>query len=492
MPYMRSLLPTRMRLFCMPQSSGIVLGLLLILLCFFTPIGSAHAASSCATIAIECPDEGLTERAVQCIRGPVIATACEMLENNYTLFQSVVAACCLLAIIIMGFKITTGQMRRPLGEIGVLVIKITAVSYFSANLADWFPRILEALDATLEIVTAPLMQNVMVCGGVDDTNVWGRVDCLLMSLGGIGAVGLTGGLLGLVAGNALSAGNAFMEGADIGYTLFQVGLGMFVMAFLSFFRAVYGFIAAGVMIAFLIALAPMVLPCMLFRATTGYYNRWIGMLLSYCLQPFVIFGFMALTLTFMDVAIFRGEYSLANTMFGKPVSSFEEWATEMKRFYTVSHSDKETILSVLNTNVEEQQNLDCNIQPADGRNVPPLFTPERQMKCSNYDQVMEQIGGGLIGGNTDYAATGLNSEGLEQLMSVEIIIQMIGLAMLFYILFSLAEVVPELSREIVGSYGHATLGSMPLPTDEVTRIATDKDVLQTVAGPNSELFKGLR
>jgi type IV secretory pathway VirB6-like protein len=100
---------------------------------------------------------------------------------------------------------------------------------------------------------------------------------------------------------------------------FNIGLIMAVGTFLLFFfvlnfafKAVYIFMASSIAISILLYLAPIFIPCILFKRTKGMFDKWVTNLIGYCLQPMILFAFVGMSLTVIDQytigeGIFKGE-----------------------------------------------------------------------------------------------------------------------------------------------------------------------------------------
>jgi type IV secretion system protein VirB6 len=86
---------------------------------------------------------------------------------------------------------------------------------------------------------------------------------------------------------------------------FQLYFMAFIFVFAIFLLSValyvvHVYIIAIICITFVMFLAPLMVPMALFKQTKGYYDAWIKILISYTLQPVVVFAFLALMLTLFD------------------------------------------------------------------------------------------------------------------------------------------------------------------------------------------------
>lgn len=62
---------------------------------------------------------------------------------------------------------------------------------------------------------------------------------------------------------------------------------------LTFFRAVFGYVYSIVAIAFMLTLAPIFLSMSLFKATSNFFDKWVGYLASFALQMILVFAFLS-------------------------------------------------------------------------------------------------------------------------------------------------------------------------------------------------------
>lgn len=427
-------------------------------------------AAQAQDIQSACPPEGtvgLTEHVVECFRGSLIPAAVELCETIYNAVAAAISAMVILSIAILGFKISAGMSRQVGGEVATLAIKIGGVAFFAAEFSNWIPRIFEVMDGLLEIVTAVLLQAMVLDGCPDSENLWTRVDCVMGAYFGFGLLtGLFSGIMGLVIGMGTSA-------TDLGGLAFVGGISAGMSFFFSVARAVYGYLVAHVAITFLCAVSPLFVPMILLEGTKQYFNKWLQAIFSYMLQPVFLFGFVALSITAVDRAVFTGEASMSSTLFGAPVTTVQEWNDQMNAFYQ-RHVIRETELT--GRTVVQENELGCYssagcsegedwaTQPSQGSDA--SFTAD-WMSPENLDQlrdnIMEDGIGGVLGSSDGSMLTGFTTTSIEADIQMELMIHFFALAMIFYILYMMMEVVPDIARDIVGSFSQVKLGGEALP-----------------------------
>lgn len=75
------------------------------------------------------------------------------------------------------------------------------------------------------------------------------------------------------------------------------GISMALQFLMVFFQMILGYFLAITGIMFLIALSPFFLSFALFRFTRSYFDQWVGMLLSFAVQIFIVVGFIGLVIS---------------------------------------------------------------------------------------------------------------------------------------------------------------------------------------------------
>lgn len=107
--------------------------------------------------------------------------------------------------------------------------------------------------------------------------------------------------VGLDAPNLIMLlGVSFIWPFNIGIYL-AVGTLMMALFVINFaIKAVYMFVASAIGMAIMLYVAPLIIPCILFKRTKGVFDKWLKNLLSFALQPMVLFAFVSISLTVMD------------------------------------------------------------------------------------------------------------------------------------------------------------------------------------------------
>lgn len=75
-------------------------------------------------------------------------------------------------------------------------------------------------------------------------------------------------------------------------------LALFVINFVI--KAVYIFIASALGLAIMLYVAPLIIPCILFKKTKDIFNKWLKNVISFALQPMILFAYTSIAILIMD------------------------------------------------------------------------------------------------------------------------------------------------------------------------------------------------
>lgn len=424
-----------------------------------------------------CPAEGFTNRIVECIKTALIGdpanpgsngVAGDLLDQMYTALQPAVAAFITLAVLLFGARLYLGMVRKPGPEIMMMGLKVVLVVYFIENFIDWFPPVMEAVQELMDIISdATVTTATLTCDppagvnvGNTYTNFWHRADCMAGAIFGFGgATTLITGIVGLVIGSATTD-------SGIGFTIFLGGLSVMLTLLLSLFRAVYVFIAAYIAVTFLLGLAPIFMPLILIPATAQYFTKWMNQILSYLVQPIFLIGYLALMMATFNVVVLTGENSMASALFGHPVSSYDEWASEMEIFNASHVTTCETepfSLNIQPSELGQDTSFEWRAQGQGGN-----FALPETLSGIDYETAFGFAPDDIVG-NIMHSVEGFMSFGtamfcVEFPKKTELFYVLFALGALCYIFYTLLEYIPTLAAELTGSaFGNVVLGNLDMP-----------------------------
>lgn len=273
-----------------------------------------------------CPGEGLTRRIMPCIKETLLNVTNELLIPISEYMSRTITLVCVLAVVLLGILMVGGKTTAPFKDTLLLIVKLAAISMFTWNFGGVFGMLLDAMEQMLDIVSsyvffsdsfnnAAILQDCpdYARAMYEDSNslkVWVAVDCSINSLiGGIyGDFSLTMGITGFL----LSCFTSNTMGMFIGL----IGIRLILQLLWAVIRSLYIFVTSYVAVCILVLISPFFIPAILFQATHGYFERWLRILLSFIIQPIILFTYMGMLLTAFDLVVFSGNHSLAHVIAG--------------------------------------------------------------------------------------------------------------------------------------------------------------------------------
>lgn len=273
-----------------------------------------------------CPGPGLTRRVMPCIKETLVAVVDEMLVPISQDVADMVTIACALATALWGTLMIGGRNSAPVRDAIMLGIKMACVSVFCWNFGDAFGLTLDLMEDMLSLVTGFLLNaspfgsgTIMdlgsgtLCldhGGSDVLRVWDAVDCSINALvGGIfSPVSLTMGLVGFLVSCLFSN--------SVGFTIGFLGIYLILQLIWAIVRSLYIFLSAYIGVCIMVIISPFFIPTMLFRATKGYFAKWLRIFMSFVIQPLFLFTYLAMLLTAFNIVVYTGQNSLYHAIVG--------------------------------------------------------------------------------------------------------------------------------------------------------------------------------
>lgn len=263
----------------------------------------------------------LTQRVVICIKDALNQALEAMIIYLYDALKTTIASLMVISVTIFGVQLILGMIRRIPQETFMLAIKIGLIVYVLDHLLELYPALFDITDELMGVVSSSMSSSSFACETptVDPQYViWHNLDCLIGGFIGFGGgVTLASGMLGYIVASTVSG--------QMGVYITFAGAGFILTFLLSIFRGAYLYVSAMVAITFLLALAPLMLPLLLFKYTTDMVKKWVNLLISYTLQPVILIAFLSLSVSIYDTVLYTGEHSLASAIAGRPISSMAEF-----------------------------------------------------------------------------------------------------------------------------------------------------------------------
>jgi hypothetical protein len=328
------------------------------------------------------PSLGFTSRLIPCIRDSVIFATLTIVKTFSAYIYQFLLAAFTLAIVTYGVLVLSGSGGNPTQAGIILLLKISSIMLVLSSFDVIYPQMLSSVEGLLDIIAAQsaaapssggLWRNTNTSAGTGNfcqiiapnaTNpaeghimtVWNVLDCYLdLLVGGIfSPFSLESGLIGFIIGITFSS----VIGAIIGLAAFY----MLITILSITARSVYIFLTSYIAFSFMAILSPLIIPCILFKSTKGYFDSWLRITFSFMLQPVFAFGYLIMFLTAVDVTILNGEYSLNYAIAGdaskistNPNFRIGKWVND-NGMLKVELKDKENIALTMDGAIKEFSN----------------------------------------------------------------------------------------------------------------------------------------
>jgi type IV secretory pathway VirB6-like protein len=276
---------------------------------------------------------GLSNRIVGCVRQTLDNTASAFL-NPYTGFYSIVRkpifALITLAIAIYGVMLASGMVEKPSRDTLVLLLKIAFVVWAVENtqwIYDYLMNMIDALSAAMFQFNT--LDNLSGYACPNLPSVWIRIDCVIDKAIGINLETFRPSDLGTTLSSAsqnvinqgLSKGLigtyfTLMKGSDVGFMVGVIGIISTWTMIVFLIKVLFSFLAAFIGLVFMVTIAPLFLPLVIFKSTKQYFDKWVKVVISTALQPVLLITFVTFAVAAMDLVIFSGERSVYRTLAG--------------------------------------------------------------------------------------------------------------------------------------------------------------------------------
>lgn len=308
------------------------LGLLLLLsgLFFLFPEHAyARGGGNTVDIASTCDKyQGLINRFGGCIREVVSLTAYIYFIKMYVYFKSALSAFLTFGVIIYGLMLAAGMVENVKRDSFVLLLKIAFIVFFAQNLDDIYFWVIDMMDGLIALyfhyATSFDSGQCMIIG--IGYGPFQRLDCMMDLVIGLKTSDYGGSYSQRVEGEGVSRGLiGFFFHAGVSTTVGMVisAIGFVIVYTLVFIviKVVFMYLMSIIGLSFMVMLGPIFIPLVIFKATKPYFDKWINLIVSFGLQPVIMFAYVALMIIAFDKAIFSGSNSLMGAIVGPEAMS---------------------------------------------------------------------------------------------------------------------------------------------------------------------------
>lgn len=305
-----------------------------------TPSGDINDCTSSSGYA----ENEITSRIVYCVSSVIYESIFTIMNDLQIYIYDTMLLCFALSCAFYGMRILGGEPQVMAKTVGALVrwgVLITffnylgAVAYYAFAITDW-------------------LVSLVVPGGYTP---WQHIDEFLGKLLGF-APGLTmvNGVAGIIFAMALSGTH--------GFSAFGVGLIALYNLMMFILEVVYTYLAALLVIAFMMVISPLIVPLAIFNYTERYFTKWVQNIVGAMLVPMFLFGFLSMTLNYFDILISDALSAFSNDV--NDASGNPDFA----RFWREAQPMLSTTY-VGDPNTAERQRNDVNTdRPAGNREIP--------------------------------------------------------------------------------------------------------------------------
>ncbi len=304
------------------------------------PTSSAFASSvpansgSNSEVKTNCQKfKGLVNRFGSCIKETVLKVAVKYFDKMYSYFLTALNLFLTFGIIIYGVLLAAGMVDDIKRDSMIVLLKITFVAFFAANLEMIYFWVINMMDGLIDLYFQ--FSNSMDEGKCSDAGdgfgPFKRLDCLLDLVVGLKSSSYQGSSSGKVTGDGLSRGFIaffFQAGVSSAIGMLIAAVGFFIVYTLIFtvIQITFMYLMAIIALSFLVMLGPIFIPLVIFKQTKEYFDGWVKLIVSFGLQPVIMFAYVAMMIIAFDKAVFSNSNSLMSTIAGPEASNSSEFS----------------------------------------------------------------------------------------------------------------------------------------------------------------------
>lgn len=270
---------------------------------------------------------GLTNRVVGCIRQTLHNASAKYFNPNtgmHSIVATAITAMITLGVAIYGAMLAAGMVEKLNRDTFTLLIKIALVSYFVVNtqmLYELFLNIIDALATDMFQFSSTGLLGICMT----KFSIWERMDCMLDSVIGIQVSAITSssfqGFNQNLAGDMMQRGMMgvffqILKSSSFGFVIGLMGF-LFIYSMLFFLvRVLFAFLMSFIALTFLMMIGPIFIPMVIFRVTKQYFDKWVRLIISSCLQPIILVAFITFATAGLDLVMFSGPTSVIRVIAG--------------------------------------------------------------------------------------------------------------------------------------------------------------------------------
>lgn len=414
-------------------------------------------------------------------------------DYNDTFFASVqknlrgmVLAALVLYVTLFGLSVVMSQKIPSKGDFIMALMKFALVLYFSlgTGIVDFVPRLID-MSKTMSLILMESSENLPIkykycdfsqsiyAQGYDTMELWDVIDCKLTKYLGFreGGKGKSNEPIDKYIGDdvpkMLVISLLVWGGNGLGFIVVLFGLACCVFLITLVIRITHVYIIAMMAIYFLAFLAPLIIPTALFNYTKDIFNNWLKQLISFALQPVILFAFLAILFAISDFVMFRGnsEFCAENDSIRMVHQKFGN-----DRKCTVSGDNEQPTMNLADL-LENQEALDEYSQKKSDFERNWKCPDDSAPACVIFKHTTITNSGTFLGLPTWGTYGGKSPE--------DVLLAFMLLFFIFFVLNAMIPTIEELSHRLTDSSGggavenaSATKGLVKNPAKTLTKVAS--------------------
>jgi TrbL/VirB6 plasmid conjugal transfer protein len=382
-------------------------------------------------------DTSMVVKVVYCVKMAVFSTTEDFLTETSALMLPIVNAVILLSIVLLGVRLATGE-RDPQKMVMALLLKAGVVWLFVDNMGagGFAGGLTENIFRAIEQMQA-MAATALYDGGTCEYDTssaptgsyidpasyepWAYIDCILDYVFGFGiSATIASSIFGFIA-------SAFFSGT-MGAMVFFLGLSVVLSLALFAFRTVYIVLVSYVYVGFLIVLAPLVFPMLMFKITEQTFFKWLWNLVGGIFMPLTMIAYLAFAMPLLDTFVLGDDEQSLRSTFGE--------GSEVTDRYR-------------NTLPLVQGTMPTEFDYFDGLPVDDIVqNPLDSTKTGAMD----------VGSWLDFSQVDLGEEQVQEFLKIGM--SLLRVLAVTYLILTIAKFIPELNARIVGGGFSLSSGAM--------------------------------
>lgn len=239
----------------------------------------------------------ISQNIVECMNYAMENIADNYYPNLITFSRKLVSAVVILSIFFFAVKTTLRPATIDKGKFFIYIMKLVIIFGLALNadfLLAWRNALLSASAGMGQIISG-----VLNGPGAPTTTLWQNLDMSVLRILGIRpghGYGTTFLLFAIMIG-------LLMAGGPAGLKVVVIGLTVIITMFIAVVQCIFIYITSLIAITFLLGLAPLIVPLILFKKTVRITKAWFNHLVVYTVSPVIMTAFMVMFFKVLEMPL---------------------------------------------------------------------------------------------------------------------------------------------------------------------------------------------